>query len=725
MLADAVARYARRVHRLRRSRAPEATKLQNRGVRVAQRRFLGVARRMLPHGRMRSGTSDVTGLEMAVWKRALEGKPTVLLGAPLPPPPQRPHRLLQVDCAAWDRPLGPLLELRAELERLIEQTRTPLHNSRRVVEPVGDEPWSHIAHMINRLQRQLDCPLIVVLGSIEAADAASLQLLEGLLAGPMKLLAAVVMQSGEGRLGGRHAKLVELVVAAHGEEALVRVSSPPAEVRDTSQSHELHDLSVDVVRVLRAAAAVGDTFEADLVAGLLALDAITTLELLQMAIDQGVPLMDRGNGIFALPRGWGETLRMRTTPSLAAAWHADLAAMMQSHREPDEVEVESDEASAREEDVKKPIQVLADKWHVRDLASRAAEHAEASGSRRAAAMRYLEAAEEAASIGGHERAVELVGRALRLTSEAPVTDAERQLRLRVVLGQGRVMCRAAGSLEDLTLPDALAVLRAARELAKPQDPAELRAEINVQIARVAYDIGDGDRFELALQVLQEAQQLLLDDGQPLAAARLLNEAAAVHIRIGQLARAAELLARSREVFLGHADSSADARRELAETNHLVARLPLHGPIAGHDEELAFAIECARGAERTFAELNDPREQARVYETLGRLARLTGRPDEARRLLRQAYQQQRRLGDAVGLARTTAALADLLADAGQPDDALTVLGDSITLNLQLGSRRGVAYNLQGLADLEHTLEPDAVGVADAIRRLRADLQRATA
>lgn len=680
------------------------------------------------HGRMGSGKREATELAVAVWGRALEGKPTVLLGAPIPDGPRRPHRLLRVDCAAWDRPLGPLLELRAELERLIEQMQAPLHSSRRAAEPAGEEPWSHIAHMINRLQRQLDCPLIVALSSIEAADVASLQLLEGLLAGPMKLLAAVVLQSQEARLSGPHGRLVELVVAAHGEEALVRAAEAPLEVQDESEAQDLGDLSVDVVRVLRAAAAVGDTFEADLVAGLLGLDAITTLELLQMAIDQGVPLMDRGSGIFALPRGWGETLRMRTTPSLAAAWHADLAAMMQSHGEPEPSAAEEDEAPARREaaqDVKKPIQVLADKWRARDLASRAAEHAEAAGARRAAATRYLEAAEEAASIGGHERAVELIGRALRLTSEAPVTDAERQLRLRVVLGQGRVMCRAAGSVGDLTLPDALAVLRGARELAKPQDPAALRAEINVQIARVAYDIGDSDRFELALDVLREAQQFLLDGGQPLAAARLLNEAAAVHIRIGQLGRAAELLARSRDVFLGHAESSADARRELAETNHLVARLPLHGPTEGHDEELAFAVECARSAERSFAELDDPREQARVHETLGRLARLTGRPDEARRLLRQAYQQQRRLGDAIGLARTTAALAELLADAGQPNDALSVLGDSISLNLQLGSRRGVAYNLQGLDDLEHTLAPDAVGLADAIRRLRADLQRVAA
>ncbi len=655
----------------------------------------------------------------------------MLLGAavPTPEPSGARHRVLTVDCAAWDRPLGPLLELRSELDRLIETTRTPLVGTSPLWDTHADEPWSHIAQMINRLQRQLDCPLLVVIQAIDAADVETLRLLEGLVAGPMKLLAAMVLQSDTAELTGPAKRLVELVVSTHGAVALMTVAGEPVPAVAPSASFELGTLGVEVQRVLRAAAVVGDTFEAELVAGLLGLDVITTLELLQLALDQGVELVDRGSGIFVMPGALGASLRARTTPSLAAAWNAELAAMMQMRRELAEEDKETaPEASVaaapvREREVeRRPIQTLAERWHGRDLASRAAEHAEAAGAQPAAALRYLEAAEEAVSIGGHARAVELTDRALRLTSATPVTDEERQLRLRVMLTRGRVFTRAAGALADVGLPQALAVLEEAKRLTASQDPPELRAEVYAQIARVAYEIGDGPHFALALDALEAAQHILLDAGQPLAAAKLLNEAAAVHVRLGELGRAAELLSRSRDVFIRYADSSVDARRELAETNHLVARLPLHGPTAGHEEELAFAMECARGAERTYAELADVREQARVHETLGRLARLTGRPEEARALLRQAFQQQRRLGDAVGLARTTAALAELLADAGQANDALAILGDSISLNLQLGSRRGVAYNLQGLDELERTLTAKDQDVAAAIQNLRGDLQR---
>jgi hypothetical protein len=200
----------------------------------------------------------------------------------------------------------------------------------------------------------------------------------------------------------------------------------------------------------------------------------------------------------------------------------------------------------------------------------------------------------------------------------------------------------------------------------------------------------------------------------------------VLVRLGELRQAADLLARSRDVFLRHADQSDDARRELAQTDHLVARLPLHSKPGTHDEEsLAFATNCAAMAERAYAELKDTREHARVFETLGRLARLKGHREEARSLLQRAFSCQQEIGDAIGLARTTAALAELLADFGLPDDALAVLANSINLNLQLGSRQGVVYNMRGLDDLERTLGDVSPHVSVAIGEMRSRLARAAA
>src|SRR5262249_10617785 len=157
---------------------------------------------------------------------------------------------------------------------------------------------------------------------------------------------------------------------------------------------------------------------------------------------------------------------------------------------------------------------------------------------------------------------------------------------------------------------------------------------------------------------------------------------------------------SRDVFVRFAAESPDARRELAYTDHLVARLPLHAhdEAAADDQALTFAVECAEAARRTYTALGDERERARVEETLGRLARRGGQNALARTLLARASETQHQLGDALGLARTTAALAEVLADGGEHDDALRVLGDSVALNLQIGSRQGLDYNRKGLADL---------------------------
>jgi hypothetical protein len=451
------------------------------------------------------------------------------------------------------------------------------------------------------------------------------------------------------------------------------------------------------------------------------LDPYATLELIQMAIDEGVPLRDLGRGIFRFSGGAGDALRSATTPSLAEAWHAELSEMMSDEsREPPPPPSPDIEPPRGERD--QALRALAEKWGGRDLTSRSAEHAEAAGDSEAAALRYVAAAEEASAIGGHDRAIELIRRAERLMSAEPKTDEERQKRLDVLLTKGRVLWRAAGTQPAYTLEAALAPLEKARASTDGGGDPLVRAEIGAHLARVAYDIGGDDHLRLAFDALHEAQQVLLDAGHPLSAARLLNEEAALLIRTGELAPAAELLARSRDVFLRHAEDSVDARRELAQTNHLVARLPLHGePSTGDADAVAFAQECAESAAHVYQELGDTWEHSRTLETLGRLALAGGRPEEARALLRRAFAEQQKLGDAMGLARTTAALSELLADAGASAEALRVLNESIRLNIQLGSRQGIAYNLKGLDELERkATEPDVKG---AISELRSRLEAA--
>jgi tetratricopeptide (TPR) repeat protein len=662
-----------------------------------------------------------------LWTRLLDGHHVALLGAPVPPAPARPHRLVSVDCAAWHRPLGPLLELRKSLEAALDRARPSVPGAKRP--RLSDEP-EYLVTLMNRLQRQLGCPVVVAVLAIDAADAQTIEVLERVVVGPTRLRAAVLIQSGKTELRGRAGALVAALVRARGPAALVRVGAG-AEVVPLRPSPlpALDALSFDAMRVLRAGAAVGDTFEADLVAGLLALDPFTVLELCQLAIDSGVALEDRGRGIFRLPPGLGHELRARTTPSLASAWHAELAAMM-AQPAAEEQARQGDGGDDLDDEPLAPGRVrtlrdLAARWHrERDFASRAAEHAAAAGDRETAVKRFLDAALEAAQIGGHERAVELCDRALASLPPAPSSEAERRLRLAALRARGRILWLAAGVSPRVRLQDAVDALEQARQLLREGDPGPLRADIIAELARVYYDVGDLDR---ALAMLRDAQQLLLDVGDPLAAARLLNDEAAVLVRRGEVARAADLLARSRDVFRRFAGESAEARRELAYTDHLVARLPLHGAAdeigraagAALDEQaLAFAVECAEAAQRAYEELGDERERARAGETLGRLARLRGDADAARGFLSQALATQQQLGDAVGLARTTAALAELLADGGRHDDALRVLGDSVALNLQTGSRQGLSYNKKGLDELQAQLGPNAPpALTKAMRDLR--------
>ena len=66
------------------------------------------------------------------------------------------------------------------------------------------------------------------------------------------------------------------------------------------------------------------------------------------------------------------------------------------------------------------------------------------------------------------------------------------------------------------------------------DPVALRAEVSTQIAGVCYELGDPASLDRALAELTEASRLLLGAGDATGAARLLNDQAAVYVRMGDL-----------------------------------------------------------------------------------------------------------------------------------------------------------------------------------------------
>jgi tetratricopeptide (TPR) repeat protein len=220
---------------------------------------------------------------------------------------------------------------------------------------------------------------------------------------------------------------------------------------------------------------------------------------------------------------------------------------------------------------------------------------------------------------------------------------------------------------------------------------------------VCYDIGDMDSLQRALVELTAVSRQLLAAGEPLLAARLLNDQAAVYVRVGDPVRASHLLEESRQLFENRLRADPQdvvAREELADTHHLLARLPLHVPIRPGRERDAYSmsLEHAQAAESAYQQLGQHHQLARIWETMGRLESRWGQPEAAQKRLTAALEVQRQLGDVIGLAHSTAALADLYGMTGRLEDAVALLADSITLNFEKGSPLGLALNRRSIEPL---------------------------
>lgn len=681
-----------------------------------------------------------------MWSRLVGGKSVVALGMTRFEPPEGPAALVvEVDCARHNRPLEPLIAARDRVGALVEQTRSPLVlvGRERLRYRLLDEerdPANQLVDLAHRLARQVEVPMVLAFVHAESMDEGSATLLAAMVA-TRALPAAVAVICSADDVSPDCEVLVEAVKAVEGDDAVLReapraVASVPADAPRVEDllAAQTDELSINVVRVLRAGATVGDAFEVDYVATLLGLDPFTVLEVAQLARDRGLPLEDLGEGVFRLPADYAEALRDSVTPSLAEAWHRQLA-MVMSTLEDVEEEMDDDPPSAlppwedpedmRMSGARPKLDMRAESRRARPhghVEGRAAEHAEAAGEAEIAAERYLEAAQHAAALGGFDRASELIERAVGLLQRVP---SARPLRARALMELGALRWRAGGA-HGFRLEDALAALDEAQQLVRPSDTVDLRVEVPVLIAHVLYELGEQEHLERALGAFGDAQRTLKDAERPLDAARLLNDEAAVRVRLGQQEKAAKLLLQSREVFRHYADRSDVARRELAETDHLVARLMLHNEGEGDAEALTFALECAKAAEKRYEDLGDPRERARVWETLGRLEMLRGEVDHALDHLRRSAQMQQQLGDVIGLARSTGGLSKLLAEAGRSDEALAVLGDSIALNQIKGAQRGLGYNAEALATIERSLtDLDRKRLEETLVRLKGRLEAARA
>ena len=332
-------------------------------------------------------------------------------------------------------------------------------------------------------------------------------------------------------------------------------------------------------------------------------------------------------------------------------------------------------------------------------AARAADHLAAAGDPTGATAKLIQAAVDAAGIGAAEQALALLDDALAALDRLPDNPAHRALRARALAEAARVQWTSVGPDARFTLESAREAAAAAEEALPEDAPAALRGEIVSLRAHILHDVG-GDALEEALALLTAASLRLEDDGEPIEAARLFNDQAAIWVRLGDPVRAHGLLEASRKVFASRADHDPLALLELADTEHLIARLPLHvAARPGRERDAAaLGLRHAASAEASYAKLDRPWDRARTWETAGRLELMRGRIDRAIEHLERAATLQQQLGDVLGLAATVEALARALTAAGRPQLAVALLHDSLALNAEKGSLQGIGYLRRTLAML---------------------------
>lgn len=685
----------------------------------------------------------------AIWQRALEGQPSVVIGVmPAEPEHEPPFLVVRIDCRAHPAPLGALTELRERLEQLSEvgaplldqaSQRVWMGLRRRLLGEVPDrDVGAVIVEALNRLRSEDTRPLAVVFEAPELMDAESVSVLCQVLDRPGWLRTALVFHFRQRVAEGPSQKLVASVERAHGPGALVVGADLEPSARPEPVSV---DLPADVRLVIRAAAVIGPSFETPLVAALIGKSELDVLYALQAAKDLGAPLSDEGGGRMLLAAGFAETERRELLPSLSNAWHKRLARLLADRARPRRVEAAppSRERGDEPRSIPPPATLpppsvsrpsapppsLAGGAPKRAQPGRAARHAEAAGDVDLAVEQYVAAAHRAAEGGAHQHAVDLAKKALELLGKASVSSKRRLLRVMALLALARVRWRAEIEHEPSGLADALELLGECSARLLPTDPVELRAEVAALSAAVHYDMGDRASLDKALAELGQASGALLEAGKPLDAARLLNDEAAVWVRAGDPVRAHHLLQKSREIFAARAKDDPVARFEMAETDHLLGRIVLHAPPRpGHGRDaIEVGIEHAARAEPVFRELDKPHELGRLWETLGRLEHAAGRTSEAVGRLVAAAELQQRSADVIGLARTSAALADIAREGGDPERAIALLEGSIDLNLEKGSPLGLAFNRRALETWNRQLteaERQDLGAAlsGAARRLAA-------
>ncbi|MFT5435304.1 MAG: tetratricopeptide (TPR) repeat protein [Myxococcota bacterium] len=645
----------------------------------------------------------VEGLTLkSLWERVRKGKSTAVVGPRVPTPgAEEGLILIRVAC---DRPYGPYGPVLDALHRTADpqdassnreaQSHGGLRNQLLGAGEAPSDLCDTLITSVNRIHETASRPVGLLFEAVDRADAGTLAVLGSMVDPERGLKAALIAQMTSLPTTGPVAALVAAIKSAGTARSLMK----PKKKVVAPAEWAIADLPFDCRQILRCAAIMGPAFEVGLVAHVIRGSEATVLANLQRAADSGVRIEDPGAGYMRLSDTATKRLSDGLLPSLVSSWHGRAAAFLETQPP------------------------------VASHHSRASDHRSQAGEYLAAAAQCLDTALAAAAGGANIEGLAYVAQGLELLEKAAPSAECRQLEARLLAERARLTWAAASPDGDFTLQTALQSALAAESRLESGDPARLRAEVWTITATIQYDIGADDLLEAALDRLTRAANALRDAGEKRAAARLYNDQAAVWVRIGDPLRAAELLDASRKVFSRNARTDPMAALELADTEHLSARLPLHVPARPgyEDEAISRSIDRAMTAADMYEKLKNDRGAARAFETLGRLFLLGGDAEEAGRWLTRAIEGQQQTGDVIGMARTAEAMSRLLARSGDYSGALTLLLDSLTLNVEKGAYRGIEYLETTLADLREAMDAEtAASSAEMLGAVDKQLKRAKA
>lgn len=662
------------------------------------------------------------------WKRALKGRSTLVLGGiPAPPEPSLGLRVLRTDCDGPSSTLGPLWDIQERVARQVgvspvalEWARTRMA-SRLRHKALGEEALldveTELVEVLNRLVRPEQAPSVLLVAGFDAADEATVDALTHILGTPGWLKLPVVLAARTRTLSGIHADLAERVREVWGDEAM-RVEPLPGEgtAAPRAAHFDWRALPERELATLRMAALLGASFEVAPLATALRVGAREVLESLQRLRDAGVPVEDRGGGHLEMPEALVSGVLEGVLPSLKALWSRELASALIGAVEASSVVDRADAPSQRASSV--GGEAAAEQ---RSEPARAGALLEAAGEAERGAAQYLEAALRAEAVSDGDRALGHAAKARALAEHLPPGARGDEARWMAALVSLRLRLHFAARDASFRLDEARDELLSLKAKLVGAPRPDLLAEWASLVAAVAYELGEPDSLDAARAALSEASRSLLSRDEPVLAARLLNDLAALELLQGRAAEAVKLLQESRTVFERFSDQEPLALLEMAETDHLCARLPMHAEGEVTPNLLSLAIDHARHAERAYQRLGAVREAARVRETLGRLELRRGRLEAATELLRDVAREQQAMGDALGLARTAAACAGALVARGEAREALSLLEQSIALNASRGATAGLDYNRDAVEELAR--QSSDVGLQRGLEQLREQLGQA--